>query len=1124
MHSILHLITWFAGLGPAAFPIPQSGERTPAGARVEEARAEREEARTEVAGGDVEVVPLGERSDAVPLPRAARSRVGQDADEALEAAGGDPFFLSFAAGEQRPPPGERLDPRVAADAAPRGADARPREETYAFVMFGTRITEERVALLEAEGARVLAFHPHYAMKVAVDADGAARIAQLPFVRWVGRAREWQKVHPMLAERRLGSGPNDLLDVWVSTFEADSGGTPSATIFGSGSTLGPDGIRPLDPQSAELPVVWRSNGWQERRLAELGLDVQSYHESIAAFRGRLRAADLAQLLAQDFVQFVELDLPIVPLHDESIPMIQADRTRASWTGGTDGAVVAGIVDTGFDHQHFELNHTFAAGWDFTTEGSPWYDGFGHGSHVGGTLCGAGDVTEGYRGGAPGLGWGRTGRLFVLKIFDEDAVQAPGATTAAILSRTHSTFTDSGGDVTPRPHVINHSYGSGPGAFFGSEATARELDADIHQYDQLHVFSAGNYGPGETTLSVQASAKNTFTVGNVVDHRSDSVGYPGSLWSASSRGPTGDDRWKPNVVAPGRWVTSVDAETSDQYTSGSGTSMAAPHVTALAAQLCDRFPFLRYRPYTLGAVLMASALSKDGAVLGTPSTDPDHHLNTYGAGRVEAYRAMGSNGQQAFYFWAFSQGSSDYLQVEIDVEEGATRLTVAMYYHESAASAGAGSALVNDLDLWIDREPFSAGGASGEYFAHQSTRDNTELRMIVNPTAAAYRIKVVPDSATSTSRVGLCAIVTYGATRPEATIDVTASEPFVQPDEAVELTARVYNPSFVASGVHLTTSLAGPPFGDDPESAIVTLMDGVESDLTANPAGGTEVTLGNIGHGRSREVTWTRRWASEGVKSFSVTMRGDNLASDGDSDSVQVTVDGTPPEGPTDLVSTTHEVDVPSCSAEVLMSWTAATDALAGLAGYSYVWSGAPGTVPDETVDLGPGATARQVTLDDGTWYFHIRPIDGAGNWGTTQHFGPVVVQTPESYVFCTSTPTSTGVPAAIWFQGSLSVDANDLVLRASNLPAGQPCNFYYGTTEIQVPFGNGFRCVGGTIVRLPIVSTGSGELAYAVDNTDLPPGGDFVPGLALKFQCWFRDPLAGGAFHNLSNGLSLRFCP
>ena len=46
----------------------------------------------------------------------------------------------------------------------------------------------------------------------------------------------------------------------------------------------------------------------------------------------------------------------------------------------------------------------------------------------------------------------------------------------------------------------------------------------------------------------------------------------------------------------------------------------------------------------------------------------------------------------------------------------------------------------------------------------------------------------------------------------------------------------------------------------------------------------------------------------------------------------------------------------------------------------------------------------------------------------------------------------------------------------------------------------------------------------VDNTNLPMGGNFLPGATWNFQRWSRDPAAGGSAFNLSNGLSITFAP
>ena len=53
-------------------------------------------------------------------------------------------------------------------------------------------------------------------------------------------------------------------------------------------------------------------------------------------------------------------------------------------------------------------------------------------------------------------------------------------------------------------------------------------------------------------------------------------------------------KPNLVAPGDSVTSAKAGTTNTYTEKSGTSMATPHVTGLAATLMEHYPAFRVQP--------------------------------------------------------------------------------------------------------------------------------------------------------------------------------------------------------------------------------------------------------------------------------------------------------------------------------------------------------------------------------------------------------------------------------------------------------------------------------------------------------------------------------------------------
>ena len=116
-------------------------------------------------------------------------------------------------------------------------------------------------------------------------------------------------------------------------------------------------------------------------------------------------------------------------------------------------------------------------------------------------------------------------------------------------------------------------------------------------------------------------------------------------------------------------------------------------------------------------------------------------------------------------------------------------------------------------------------------------------------------------------------------------------------------------------------------------------------------------------------------------------------------------------------------------------------------------------------------------------------------------------------------------AKIYATGSESVLENDLVLTALGVPPNESGLFYYGDNQMQVPFGQGFRCVGGShgVFRLnPVVNSGPfGVLNTRVDLT-LPPSpyGVIHPGTTWNFQAWFRD----GAAFDLSDAVEVTFLP
>jgi subtilisin family serine protease len=144
----------------------------------------------------------------------------------------------------------------------------------------------------------------------------------------------------------------------------------------------------------------------------------------------------------------------------------------------------------------------------------------------------------------------------------------------------------------------------------------------------VTAAGNTGYGRVgaeerstkvglsnTINDPGNSALAITVGST--HRDAPHTYGVSFFS--SKGPTGDGRLKPDLVAPGERITSCAAKakleklgiTFDKdvafYVDDSGTSMAAPHVSgAIAAFLSIRREFIQ-RPEDVKRIVLQSATS-------------------------------------------------------------------------------------------------------------------------------------------------------------------------------------------------------------------------------------------------------------------------------------------------------------------------------------------------------------------------------------------------------------------------------------------------------------------------------------------------------------------------------------
>ena len=205
----------------------------------------------------------------------------------------------------------------------------------------------------------------------------------------------------------------------------------------------------------------------------------------------------------------------------------------------------------------------------------FDNSGHGTHVAGIAGGHSLYrVDGFDGVAPGAS------LLGLKISNDarGGITVTGSIVQAVEYAIRQARS------RRMPLVINLSFGVGNEA----EGEAR-IDAVLDSLlaenpDVIMTVSAGNDGPGLSTIGFPGSAKRVISVGAT---------YPGVFLPPTRSGrkqpdlmaffsARGGDSDRPDLVAPGlAYSTVVRWEIGEEVKSG--TSMAAPHVAGLAARL-------------------------------------------------------------------------------------------------------------------------------------------------------------------------------------------------------------------------------------------------------------------------------------------------------------------------------------------------------------------------------------------------------------------------------------------------------------------------------------------------------------------------------------------------------------
>jgi bacillopeptidase F len=274
------------------------------------------------------------------------------------------------------------------------------------------------------------------------------------------------------------------------------------------------------------------------------------------------------------------------------------------GHTGKGVVVATMDTGVDGEHPDLRGKWRGGTNswFDPHGEELlpYDALGHGTQSLAVVLGNPDI-----GVAPEARW------IGVRLYDNNG--------RASMSDIHLGFQwliDPDGDpaTADAPQVVNASWAL-TGRAVGS--CIMEFSEDIRALKSAGiavVFAAGNDGPFPNTSNSPGNNPGVMSVGAIDQDQ--------EIARQTSRGPSSCDRSVfPRVMAPGVNVRTADLSHGGQpsYTTVSGSSLAAPHVSGVMALLAGAFPSASVAELEAAVLTGAKALGGAGQNSGYRGVD-------------------------------------------------------------------------------------------------------------------------------------------------------------------------------------------------------------------------------------------------------------------------------------------------------------------------------------------------------------------------------------------------------------------------------------------------------------------------------------------------------------------------
>ena len=362
------------------------------------------------------------------------------------------------------------------------------------------------------------------------------------------------------------------------------------------------FRPTARASDRAVVRASVNAQVLRRFDFIGVEHLKVHgTTVEAAIGRLQHDPHVQYAEPNY----EIQADVVP-NDPRFSELYGLRNTGQ-TGGTAGAdikatlawdqfvgdpnIKIGVIDTGVDYNHPDLAANIwtnpgeipgnsidddgngyvddVHGYDFSNNDGDPFDDNGHGSHVSGTIAGVGNNNVG----VVGVNW--QAKIVAIKFL---SAGGSGSTAGAIAGVQYA--------IAVGVKLTSNSWGGG--GF--SQALLDAINA-AGAAGQLFVAAAGNESSNADVTPHYPSSYDTPYVLSVA-----ATDANDNLASFSNYGATSVD-----IAAPG--VAILSTTPGNTYQSFSGTSMATPHVSGVAALAMGRFPGIQ--PLQVKALILNAA---------------------------------------------------------------------------------------------------------------------------------------------------------------------------------------------------------------------------------------------------------------------------------------------------------------------------------------------------------------------------------------------------------------------------------------------------------------------------------------------------------------------------------------